>query len=107
MIITKSEPFTKKEIEKLKHAQKIIVSSLAMDLLRVAMGLQRGSYTMADRFREEALKRTLELQNQQLSNYLKQLVEGTKQVLLNQKPDSAEDILMYSTLFQNFALKKM
>lgn len=87
--------------------QKIIIESLAMDLKRVALGLHRGSFAMADRFKEEALKRELELENQQLDNYLKKLLERTKQVLLNQKADRAEDILMYSTLFQNFALKKM
>ncbi|MDO8570329.1 MAG: hypothetical protein Q7R97_01980 [Candidatus Daviesbacteria bacterium] len=54
MIITKTEPFTK--------YQKLIVESLAMDLKRVALGLYRGSNIMADRFKEEALKRSQELE---------------------------------------------
>ena len=87
--------------------QKITIESLAMDLKRVALGLHRGSFAMAERFKEEALKRELELGNQQLDNYLKKLLERTKQVLLSQKTDRAEDVLMYSTLFQNFALKRM
>lgn len=107
MIITKLEPFTKEEIEKLKQDQKIIIGSLAMDLKRVALGLHRGSFNMANRFKKEALKRESELENQHLDNYLKKLLEKTKLVLSNKNPDVAEDILMYSTLFQNFALKKM
>lgn len=88
--------------------QKLIIESLAMDLKRVALGLHRGSYIMANRFKEEALKRESEIdKDKQPDSYLKKLLERTKQVLLNQDPDSAEDILMYSTLFQNFALKKM
>ena len=39
---------------------KIILSSLAMDLKRAAIGYNRGSYIMADRFFEEALKRKKE-----------------------------------------------
>jgi len=87
--------------------KKLIIESLAMDLKRVALGLHRGSYAMADRFKEEALKRESELENQQPDSYLKNLLEKTKKILLSQKDDRAEDVLMYSTLFQNFALKKM
>lgn len=85
--------------------QKLVIESLAMDLKRVALGLHRGSNAMANRFKEEVLKRVLELENQQPNIYLKKLLEKTKQILLNQNPDSAEDILMYSTLFQNYSLK--
>ena len=87
--------------------QKIIIESLAMDLKRIALGLHRGSFKMADRFKEEALKRESELENQHSDKYLKKLLERTKQVLSSKDPGIAEDILMYSTLFQNFALKKM
>lgn len=87
--------------------QKIIIESLAMDLKRIALGLHRGSFNMANRFKEEALRRESELENQQLDNYLRKLLKRMKQTLLNQNINSAEDVLMYSTLFQNFALKKM
>ncbi len=87
--------------------RRIIIESLAMDLKRVALGLHRGSFNMANRFKEEALKRESELENQHLDNYLKKLLEKTKQILLSQKTDRAEDVLMYSILFQNFALQKM
>lgn len=87
--------------------QKIIIESLAMDLKRVALGLHRGSFNMANRFKKEALKRESELQGQTLDNYLKKLLEKTKLVLSNKDPEVAEDILMYSTLFQNFAVNRM
>lgn len=86
--------------------QKIIIESLAMDLKRVALGLYRGSQIMADRFRKEALKRSQELENQCLDSYLEKLVQRTKRTLNSNEERTAEDALMYSTLFQNFALKK-
>lgn len=85
--------------------QKIIIESLAMDLKRVAMGLQRGSFVMANRFKKEALAREKELENQNLSEYLKKLVVNSKKVLISDNERVAEDALMYSVLFQNFAQK--
>jgi len=87
--------------------QKIIIESLAMDLKRVALGLHRGSFSMANRFKDEALKRESELGNQESNSYLKILLNKTKRTLSNLDQDSADDVLMYSILFQNFALKKM
>lgn len=52
MIITKSEPFTKEEIEKLKEKNetKLLVGSLSNDLFRVATLAQRGSLEAAERY---------------------------------------------------------
>ena len=83
--------------------QKILIESLSMDLLRVALGLYRGSLNMAERFKKEALKREAELENQPLNNYLKKLLQGSKKALYSTSERTAEDILMYSVLFQNFA----
>lgn len=107
MIITKSEPFTREEIEKLKRDQKIIIESLAMDLKRVALGLHRGSLTMANRFRQEAFKREQEIASQKVSGYLKNLLVAMNKALSKEGDRAAEDALMYSTLFQNYALKKL
>ena len=85
--------------------QKIIIESLAMDLKRVALGLYRGSYTMANRFKEEALKRSKELENQKIEGYLGKLITGMKKSLLRDDDRVAEDALMYSTLLQNFTVK--
>ena len=57
MIITKSEPFTKEEIIKVREKNKQILGAIAMDLKRVALGYFRGSSSMAERFFQEALKR--------------------------------------------------
>ncbi len=86
-------------------SQKIIIESLSMDLLRVALGLHRGSFKMAERFKEEALKRQSELDLQSAPSYLKILLLKSKNVLEKGNPNDAEDILMYSVLFQNAARK--
>lgn len=75
-----------------------------MDLLRVALGLHRGSVKMAARFTEEALKRQQELETQSLTPYLKKLLSKSKEKLQSDT-DKAEDILMFSILLQNFARK--
>lgn len=82
--------------------QKILVESLSMDLLRVALGLRRGSLKMAERFKEEALKRQGELQIYATPPYLKKLLTNSGKAL---DANLEEDILMYSILFQNFARK--
>lgn len=87
--------------------QKLIIESLAMDLKRVAMGFHRGSSAMANRFKEEALKGGRDLESQKVEGYLDKLVRGMKKSLSGSDDDVAEDALMYSTLFQNFALKNM
>lgn len=89
------------------NEQKVIIESLAMDLKRVALGLHRESYAMAKGFKEEALKRSHELENQKVEGYIKILINRMKLSLSGNDGKAAEDALMYSTLFQNFALKKM
>ena len=87
---------------------KIVLSALALDLKRVSLGLYRGSSSMADRFMQEALKRKNELDINSLKPYMQKLITEMEDSLKgtdNQK--KAEDCLMYSTLFQNAALKKM
>lgn len=86
-------------------SQKIIIESLSMDLLRIALGLHRGSTQMANRFKEEALKRQCELEKQNPNPYIKKLLAHSKIALKSNDPTLAEDILMYSILFQNFARK--
>lgn len=84
---------------------KIVLSSLAMDLKRVALAYNRGSEKVAQRFMEEALKRKDEIDKTSLKTYLQKLlkkIEGLKTEKDQQK--IAEDALMYSTLFQNAAL---
>ena len=86
------------------NKNQIALSSLAMDLKRVALGYHRGSSAMADRFFEEALKRKDEVNVSLVKPYVKKLLD--KLDILVQEKDiaqKAEDALMYSTLFQNAA----
>lgn len=87
--------------------RKIIVSSLALDLRRVAQGLHRGSLASTVRFKQEALKRGAELKVGVSDEYLQKLWNKTRRALDEESDKAAEDLLMYSTLFQNFAIKKL
>lgn len=87
--------------------QKIIVESLAMDLKRISIGFYRGSNIMAEKFKEEALKRSQELDIQSSSGYLQKLIRAIRSTLMSNKERISEDALMYSTLLQNYALQKM
>ena len=84
----------------------IAISSLAMDLKRVAMGFYKGSGKTARRFCEEALKRRNEIRQESVKPYLRKLLKKLP-VMLSQKDESkiAEDALMYSTIFQNYILR--
>ena len=86
--------------------KKVIIESLAMDLKRVALGLHRNSLIIAERFKEEALKRESELESFPLDSHLTKLVQYTKETLSSNTHRTAEDALMLSVLFQNYAQKK-
>lgn len=89
-------------------SKKILIESLAMDLLRVALGLHRGSYKMAERFSEEAMARYKDLENFSKEDpKLKNLLDKMKSALESEREDKYEDILMYSILVQNFALYRL
>lgn len=80
---------------------KAVLGALAMDLKRVALGYNRGSKSMADKFSGEALKRKRELDKNTLRPYLYKFLSGIEK-LRSSKPDkAAEDALLYSTIFQN------
>jgi hypothetical protein len=84
---------------------KIALSSLALDLRRVALGYHRGSEKMADRFYEEALMRKEEIVLDSLKPYLQVLLKKFESLSLEENHiERAESALMYSTLFQNAAL---
>lgn len=79
-----------------------ILESLASDLKRVALGLHRGSTTMANRFLEEALKRKTEVNFSTIDEYMQKLLNNLDEKI------NADDALMYSTLIQNYTqLKKV
>ncbi len=82
---------------------KIILESLSMDLLRIALGLKRGSYKMAERFSEEALRRKEEVNEKEIKPYLQQtLIRMEDALLASDIEKKAEDALMYSTVIRNY-----
>lgn len=84
---------------------KIALESLSMDLLRVALGLGRGSYTMVERFSDEALKRKQEVDISGIKSYMQAILVKIEICLkLPNSQQKAEDILMYSTLVRNYCL---
>lgn len=84
---------------------KIALSSLAMDLRRVALGYHRGSVKMAERFLNEALMREAEIDKAKIKPYLQELLTKVKDLqAIADEQKKAEDALMYSILFQNAAL---
>jgi hypothetical protein len=85
----------------------IILSSLAMDLKRVALGLHHGSYGTADRFSQEALKRKNEIRSGSIAHYMKNILDQLDTVLTQKDTGrKAEDALMLSTRIQNYVLYK-
>ena len=108
MIITKSDPFTKEEIEKLRELDnRQTLGALAIDLKRIALGIHRGSMTMASRFSKEAEKRLNEVDRTTLLPYMKKTLGKIQSIVSTQGSDKkAEDALMYSVIVQNYTQYK-
>jgi len=84
------------------ETNKVSISSLALDLRRAAQAYQRSSDRVAERFMNEAIKRISEIDTSLTPNYIKELLYKV-QHSTDPKKD-AEEYLMYSTLFQNYAV---
>lgn len=79
-----------------------LLASLSMDLVRVAMGYKRGSIRMADRFRQEAKARCIELRDADVQEHIQKIIVDVLIVMDNEdKAIIVEKSLMYSTLLQN------
>lgn len=89
------------------NKNQIALASLSMDLKRIALGYQRGSPAVAQRFLQEALKRRGDIDQAQIKPYLRKLLNSFDQII-SQKDTMkiAEDTLMYSILFQNASLEE-
>lgn len=83
-----------------------VLSSLALDLRRVALGYHRGSNVMAERFLEEALKRKDEINSLTVKPYIQRLLLKLAPIRLEKDiQKKAESALLYSILFQNAATR--
>jgi len=82
---------------------RIALESLASDLKRVSLGLQRGSHPMAERFAQEALARKNEIKMQSVKPYIKKILLRLETTLTQKdKNRAAEDALTYSIIIQNY-----
>lgn len=85
---------------------KIILSSLAMDLKRAALGYYKGSLNTGSRFSQEALRRIDEVDTKDVKPHINNILKSIELTLIKpDKKDAAEDLLMYSILIQNYVLK--
>lgn len=90
MTISKTTPFTKEEIEK---QQLFILSQLALDLKRSAIGSERVRGIFLNQFSKS--KKLVGINN--FSNYIKKILD------MNFLNTDKENLLMYSTILQNYA----
>ncbi len=88
-----------------KNINTIALESLSMDLLRVAIGINRKSFNNADRFLKEAIKRKNEVNNLLVKPYLRKILQRIENLEKSDKIKKAEDSLMYSTLIRNYCQK--
>ena len=79
--------------------QFVVLSSLAMDLKRAASAFWRGSTGVAQRFLDESLERKEEVDLKRVDSHIVNILEDIK------TNKDAEDLLMYSTLIQNYVRK--
>lgn len=76
------------------NQQLISLASISMDLKRAAMGFYNGS-KVGNRFLQEAVKRKKEINFKKVDSY----IVGILNKMETKEPD---DLLMYSTLLQNY-----
>ncbi|MFC1647088.1 hypothetical protein ACFL1A_02260 [Patescibacteria group bacterium] len=81
---------------------KIVLSSLAMDLKRVALAYHRGSDKVAERFMVETKRWIKELDYATVPKYIDRIIYNINNLTTEDKAKVAEDSLMYSTLIQNY-----
>ena len=87
---------------------RLVLESLSSDLKRVSLGLQRKSLNMANRFSKEAQKRVKEVRESDTAPYISKIISQLVKHLNKDFSDrSAEDMLMYSVILQNYCFKKL
>lgn len=88
----------------------LLLELIVTDLRRICNGYNStaGSSKMADRFCQEVLKKKEQLGRDSLPEYINKILEDVCRCLSNEKDNQkrAETALMYSTLLQNFIIKK-
>ncbi|HSX48765.1 MAG TPA: hypothetical protein VLE44_00725 [Candidatus Saccharimonadales bacterium] len=84
---------------------KIALESLALDLKRGSVFLNRNSQFAANQFLKEAVERKSEIDLKGLSSYIQKIILDLDKIIEEKnKSAKAENLLMYSTIIQNYAL---
>lgn len=78
--------------------QQLSMQALSQDLYRVAVGRHRGQVEMAEKFTTEAKARLVEISDFEYKERILASLDSSEE-------RSAEDLLMYSTLVKNRALR--
>lgn len=85
--------------------QQILIGSLSNDLLRVAVLTQRKSHRAAKRFFLESQRWSQDLEKYDQKKYIQQILHDLRKINVNElNIETAEKLLMYSVLLQNYAL---
>lgn len=89
----------------MNDASRVALSSIAMDLKRVALGYDRGSIKMADKFLEEAIIKKKNIDSSQVEPYLVKILQKIDKLkaMKGSRP-IADNALLYSILIQNAAV---
>lgn len=85
-------------------SEKFAIQSMAMDLKRVSLGVHNNSFRMAERFLKEAKKREQEISGCFFPSYINKILKKICKLKIKRNIKIAEDVMMYSTLLQNFSL---
>ncbi len=85
---------------------KISLGSMALDLNRAAIGINRGSSKMAERFFQEALERKKEIKPTVVPTYIRQVLDKVRPDQ-NLDQNCAERLMVYSILLENFAVRML
>ena len=111
MIITKSTPYTKEQIKKLRELFDSYIKTV-IDLetkvidFNSFMNIRLNDAKTARRFSQETLKRRTEIKEESVKPDLRKFIKKLPEILSHKdKSKIAEYALMYSTIFQNYALK--
>lgn len=84
----------------------IILSSLSMDLYRVAINAHRGSNAVCRRFMLETNRWISELEHMDIKSPIREIISRTKELgTIPSNQDLAEHALVYSILLKNQVVK--
>jgi hypothetical protein len=86
--------------------KRLLIGSLSNDLYRVANLSYRGSTKAAERFFIESKRWTADLKNTALKKHARNIIDDLDHLTLESLTfqETAEKLLMYSVLLQNYSL---